>query len=193
MPRDRDLYKVSTQMPPLPELEGKSKLSFFDQENADINLFNLIDDELIRISGSELLYFKFQQTHQDYDEVYLEVRTKPVTSAPIEVYGHYEPKPLEQNLTEFGLELTNDQLFVFNKSYISGKVGRDPIAGDIIKPKFQNQKYEIFEVQEDGFQIYGVYHMVCVAKLLRDEVQVVDEHLTKKTEDLGGYRDLDHV
>jgi hypothetical protein len=192
MARKRDLFKVSTKMPPLPELEGKSELSFFDQENADINLFNLIDDELIRIAGSELLYFKFYQTN-DYDEVYLESRSKPMAGEPIDVYGHYEPKPLEQNLTEFGLELTNDQLFVFNKSYISGKIGRDPLEGDIIKPKFQNQKYEIFEVQEDGFQIYGVYHMICIAKLLRDEVEVVNEPYTKKTNDIGGYLDIDHV
>ena len=192
MARKRDLFKVSTKMPPLPELEGKSELSFFDQENADKNLFNLIDDELIRIAGSELLYFKFYQTN-DYDEVYLESRSKPMAGEPIDVYGHYEPKPLEQNLTELGLELTNDQLFVFNKSYISGKIGRDPLEGDIIKPKFQNQKYEIFEVQEDGFQIYGVYHMICIAKLLRDEVEVVNEPYTKKTNDIGGYLDIDHV
>jgi len=192
MARKKDLFKVSTKMPPLPELEGKSELSFFDQENADINLFNLIDDELIRIAGSELLYYKFYQTN-DYDEIYLESRSKPIAGEPIDVYGHYEPKPLEQNLTEFGLELTNDQLFVFNKSYISGKIGRDPLEGDIIKPKFQNQKYEIFEVQEDGFQIYGVYHMICVAKLLRDDLEVVNEPYTKKTDDVGGYMDIDHV
>ena len=192
MPRKKDLFKVSTKMPPLPEIKGKSELSFFDQENNDINLFNLIDDELIRIAGSELLYYKFYQTN-DYDEVYLESRTKPIATSPVEVYGHYEPKPLEQNLTEFGLELTNDQLFVFNKSYIDLQIGRDPIEGDIIKPKFQNQKYEVFEVQEDGFQIYGVYHIICIAKLLRDEVQVVDEPYTKKTEDVGGYLDIDHV
>lgn len=193
MPRKKELFKVSTKMPPLPELEGKSKLSFFDQENNDINLFNLVDDELIRIAGSELLYYKFIQSGEDYDEVYLESRTKPIARAPIDVYGHYEPKPLEQNLSEFGLELTNDQIFIFNKSYITGKINRDPAEGDIIKPKFQNQKYEVFEVQEDGFQIYGVYHMICIAKLLRDEVEVVNEPYTKKTDDVGGYIDIDHV
>jgi hypothetical protein len=28
--------------------------------------------------------------------------------------------------------------------------------------------FEIFEVQEDSFEAYGVYHLVCAAKLLRD-------------------------
>ena len=177
-------------MPPIPELEGKSELSFFDQESADINLFNLIDDELIRISGSEFLYYKYFRS-DDYDEVYLENRSKAIASEPISVYGHYEPKPMEQNLNEFGLELTNDQIFIFNKSYITQKLSRDPQAGDVVKPKFQNQKYEIFETQEDSFQIYGVYHIVCAAKLLRDEMEVVDEPLTKLSEGVGEYLDLE--
>ena len=183
---------MSTRMPPLPALEGKSALSFFDQENADINLFNLVDDELIRISGSELLYYKFMLS-EDYDEVYLEAKGKTIASEPIEVYGHYEPKPVEQNLSEFGLELTNDQIFMFNKSSITTMLHRIPIAGDVIKPKFQNQKYEIFEVQEDSFQLYGVYHLVCIAKLLRDEESVVDEPYTKQSNAPGGYLDLDSI
>jgi len=189
MSKNKELFKVSTDMLPLPELEGKSELSFFDPNNADINLFNLVDDELIRIAGSELSYYKFMLS-EDYDEVYLEARNKAIVSEPLNVYGHYEPKPVEQNLTEFGLELTNDQLFIFNKSYITSKLTRSPIAGDVIKPKFQNQKYEIFEVQEDSFQLYGVYHLVCAAKLLRDEISVVDEPYTKFSDDVGGYKDL---
>jgi len=190
MSNNKDLYKVSTKLPPLPELEGKSELSFFDPDNADLNLFNLIDDELIRISGSELLYYKYFRS-DDYDEVYLEARTKTIASEPLLVHGHYEPKPMEQNLNEFGLELTNDQIFIFNKTYINQRIGRDPIGGDIIKPKFQNQKYEIFETQEDSFQIYGVYHVVCSAKLLRDEMAIVDERLTKRSDGVGTYQDLE--
>ena len=189
MPRKKELFKVTTPMLPIPEIEGKSELSFFDQDNADINLFNLIDDELIRISGSELLYYKYFVT-KDYDDVYLEDRSKVIATEPLLVHGHYEPKPVEQNLSEFGLELTNDQLFVFNKSYITQKLSRIPQAGDVIKPKFQNQKFEIFEVQEDSFQLYGVYHLVCAAKLLRDTDDIVDEPLTEKSEDVGGYVDL---
>lgn len=190
MDRKKEPYRVSTRMPPIPQITGKTQLSFFDQDNADINLFNLVDDELIRIAGSELLYYKFLRD-ATYDDVYLEARTKTIASNPLEVYGHYEPKAVEQNLSEFGLELTDDQLFIFNKSYITAQISRSPIAGDVIKPKFQNQKYEIFEVQEDSFQLYGVYHIVCAAKLLRDEEIVVDEILTNKTENVGGLLDLD--
>ena len=117
----------------------------------------------------------------------MESRNKPVAKEPVIVYGHYEPRVLEENLTQFGIELTNDQFFVFNKSYIERVLKRTPIPGDQIKPKFQNWKWEIFQVQEDSFEAYGVYHLVCSAKILRDAPEVQDTPLTDVSEELGGY------
>jgi len=58
-------------------------------------------------------------------------------------------------------------------------------SGDVLQPRFQNQRYEIFEVQEDSFEIYGVYHLVCAAKLLRDSSDVQDVPLTQVSDPLG--------
>ena len=55
----------------------------------------------------------------------------------------------------------------------------------MLQPKFQNQKYEIIEVQEDSFEIYGVYHLVCAAKLLRDSSDVQDTPLTQVSDRLS--------
>ena len=182
-------FKVTTPMPPLPELLGGTQLSLFDPTNNDINLFNLVDDEIIRLGGSEMYYYKFRRS-EDYDEVYLESRSKVIDSEPIRVHGHYNPTILEESLSEFGIQLTNDQIFIFNKSYIEQSIRRTPIAGDIIEPQFQNQKYEVFEVQEDSFEIYGVYHIACSAKLLRDTESMHNENLPERSNDLGGYLDV---
>jgi hypothetical protein len=180
-------YKVTTKLPELPDLdEGEGLLNLFDQDNPDINLFNLVDDEMIRLAGSKFHFYKYYQT-DEYDEVYMESRNKPVSKTPIMVHGHYDPVAMSEELTQFGIELNNDQLFTFNKSYIERKLGRSVIPGDVIKPVFQNQKYEIFEVVEDSFESYGVYHLVCSAKLLRDSDDVQDTPLTKVSDDLGGY------
>ena len=40
---------------------------------------------------------------------------------------------------------------------------------------------------EDGFEAYGVYHLVCSAKLLRDADNVQDEPLTDVSDNIGGY------
>ena len=182
----KDNFKVSITPPAMPHLEDTDgSLNFFDAENPDINLFNLVDDELIKISGSEILYYQYLQGEDQYDEVYMEARNKPVAKDPVLVYGHYEPKVLEENLSQFGIELTNDQLFVFNKTYMEQRIRGELKVGDVLQPKFQNQKYEIIEVQEDSFEIYGVYHLVCSAKLLRDSTDVQDTPLLDSSENLG--------
>lgn len=184
---NRKNYKVSTELPELPDLDGDdSILSLFDQTNPDINMFNLVDDEMIRLAGSKMYFYKYYQT-EDFDPVYMEARDKPVAKDPIIVHGHYDPISLSEELTQFGIELNNDQLFTFNKSYIERKLHRSVIPGDIIKPQFQNQMYEIFEVVEDGFEAYGVYHLVCSARLLRDAPDVQDTPLLEVSDDLGGY------
>ena len=180
-------WKVTTKLPELPDLDGEeSILSLFDQNNADINLFNLVDDEMIRLGGSKFYFYKYYQS-DDFDPVYMESRNKPVAKTPLIVHGHYEPIAMSENLTQFGIELTNDQLFTFNKSYIERKLGRAVIPGDVVKPEFQEQNYEIFEVVEDSFEAYGVYHLVCSAKLLRDAPDVQDQPLTQVSDELGGY------
>lgn len=142
---------------------------------SDQNLFNIIDAEQIKLGGSPLAIYKYYQ-NKNIDDVYGEDRGKVIDSLPIRVHGHYEPKSIEENLTQFGIELTNDQQFTFNKRYIEIKLGRPLIPGDIVKPEFQNLKYEIYEVQEDSFETYGVYHLVCSAKLLRDTIDIHGQH-----------------
>ena len=178
-----DNFKTNKAKLPLVEFSDTTgELNFFDLANPDINLFNLVDEEMIRISGSELLYYPYIPSESNYDKVYMEERNKPISTEPITIYGHYEPKVIEEVLSEFGIELTSDQLFVFNKSYIEQKIPSSIQVGSVIKPKFQNIKYEIFEVQEESFELYGVYHLVCSAKILRDSESVQDTPLTKVSE-----------
>jgi hypothetical protein len=143
------------------------KINMFDPANPDTGLFNVVDGELITVAGSELLVFRYS-VDQNFDDLYDEHRGKVLYRAPVSVFGHYDPRPIEENLAEFGIELTNDQIFTFNKSTIERRLGRAMTAGDVIKPRFQNTYYEVYEVQEDSFEAYGVYHLVCSAKILRD-------------------------
>jgi len=145
----------------------KWTLNMFDPTNPDINLFNSIDAEMIRLAGSEITYFKY---HHDasYDAVLGEDRGKIIQENGVILYSHYDPTPVEQNMSEFGIEVSNDQVFIFNKDYVDYKLGRSPSPGDQILAGFQNIRYEIHEVQEDSFRIYGVYHYNCYGKIMRD-------------------------
>lgn len=183
-------YKVTTKVPVVPVDDTESLLSLYDTNNPDIGLFNLVDEENIKLSGSKLYYYKYYG-ETSYDKIYLEERNKVINKEPVVVWGSYDPRVIEENVSEFGLELTNDQVFVFNKSYIDQKLQREPKPGDIVKPFFQNMKYEIYEVQEDAFEAYGVYHYNCFGRLLRDSDDVVDEPAMETHEEVGRPLDIE--
>lgn len=182
-------FKTNVNIPEIEIVENDSELSLFDKNNPDINLFNLIDEENIRLSGSKINYYKFIPS-REYDEVYMEQKNKPISRDPILLYGHYDPKIVEEPIAQFGIQLTSDQVFTFNKSYIEKKIGRCPMAGDVIQPHFQVIRYEIFEVQEDSFESYGVYHYICTAKVLRDTDNIQTLPRTNVSPEVGG-RDID--
>ena len=179
-------FRVSTPPTSKPDDNNDSKLTLFDRDSQDRNLFNLIDDEIIKLSGSEIILYKFFPSETARDDVYMEEKRKVISNVGITLYGHFEPRAIEENLTEFGVEVDNDQIFVFNKSYVEGVAGRAIVPGDILDPKFQNMKYEVFEVQEDSFEAYGIYHLQVHAKLLRDTEGIHDENFIDKTKPVGG-------
>lgn len=170
-------FKVTT--PPnhvIQDSNESSILSLFDRNNSDRNLFNMVDDELIKLSGSEILLYKYMRSN-DYDDVYMESRQKPITVEPVKLFGNYDPRALEENLTQFGLEIQNDQTFIFNKDHVERLAGRPIIPGDVLRPLFQDMKYEVYQVQDDSFEAYGVYHLTVYAKLLRDTEQVHNDDI----------------
>lgn len=177
-------FSINHELAQLDEEESTSILSLYDKGNPDKNLFNLIDDEIIKLSGSEIMVYKYYPAN-DKDDVYGESRSKVINNIPIRVYGNYDPRPLEENLTQFGVEVQNDQVFVFNKTYIEKRLGRSVIPGDILEPQFQKMKFEVFEVQEDSFESYGIYHLTVHAKLLRDN-ETVHQDTFNLEDPIGG-------
>jgi len=169
-------FRTNHKIVDRPEEASNGILNLFDLENPDIELFNVVDEELIRIAGSPIYLYKFLESKAN-DDIYQEDTMKAISQDPDLLWGHYEPKPIDENITEFGIVLENDQTFTFNKAYAERVLGRPPMAGDILQPKFQNLKYEIYEVQEDSFDVYGVYHFLCWAKVLRD-----DDNITREDE-----------
>ena len=181
--------KPPTKSPLVHVDDSESILNFFDQTNPDIDLFNLIDDETIRISGSKVAIYKYYPS-QEFDEVYMESRAKTIAKEPIVLFAHYEPKAIEQALSQFGIEVDNDQVFTFNKLYAERKLGRPLIVGDIIAPMFQNIKYKVYQVNEDSFEAYGVYHLMCYCNLLRDTEDMHNDKITERPDNLGREFDL---
>ena len=176
-------YKVNTPPTNIPD-ERDARLSLFQKKN-DKNLFNMIDSENIKLSGSKIKVYKYIKSN-DVDDIYMESRQKTISPEPVVVWGHFDPRPIEENLSQFGVEVQYDQVFNFNKSYVENLLGSPIEIGDIIEPEFQDIKFEVYEVQEDSFEAYGVYHLLVHAKVLRDTQDIHNEDYFDRSNNTGG-------
>ena len=176
-------FKVNTPPTNFHE-ESDTRLSLFKNKN-DKNLFNMVDAENIKLSGSRIKVFEYIPSN-DIDDVYQESRQKTIAHEPVTLWAHYDPRPIEENLSQFGVEMQIDQVFVFNKSYTENLLGRSIAIGDVLQPEFQEMKFEVFEVQEDSFEAYGVYHLLVHAKLLRDTQDIHNQSFFDRPDQIGG-------
>ena len=134
----------------------------------------MVDEEQVKLGGSKLHIFLYNRS-KNFDPVYMEEQNKAISPTAITVWGSYNPRPIEQKLESFGITQDNDQVFTFNRTYVTLKLGRPLISGDIIKPDFEKNRYEVFEVQEESFENYGVFHLLCHARLLRDSPEIIEK------------------
>ena len=176
-------YKVNTPPTNIPD-ERDARLSLFQKKN-DKNLFNMVDSENIKLSGSKIKVYKYIKSN-DIDDIYMESRQKTISPEPVVVWGHFDPRPIEENLSQFGVEIQYDQVFNFNKSYVESILGSPIEIGDILEPEFQDIKFEVYEVQEDSFEAYGVYHLLVHAKVLRDTQDIHNEDYFDRSDNTGG-------
>mgnify|MGYP003125598266 FL=1 len=176
-------YKVNTPPTNIPD-ERDARLSLFKKKN-DKNLFNMIDSENIKLSGSKIKVYKYVKSN-DVDDIYMESRQKTISPEPVVVWGHFDPRPIEENLSQFGVEVQYDQVFNFNKSYVENILGSPIEIGDVLEPEFQDIKFEVYEVQEDSFEAYGVYHLLVHAKVLRDTQDIHNEDYFDRSDNTGG-------
>tara|TARA_R100001460_G_scaffold74365_1_gene115433 strand:+ start:123 stop:566 length:444 start_codon:yes stop_codon:yes gene_type:complete len=145
----------------------------------------MVDYENIKLSGSRIKVFEYVIS-DDIDDIYQESRQKTIAPEPVTLWAHYDPRPIEENLSQFGVEMQIDQVFVFNKSYTENLLGRAIAIGDVLQPEFQEMKFEVFEVQEDSFEAYGVYHLMVHAKLLRDTQDTHNQDFFDRPDQVGG-------
>lgn len=171
-----DPFKLVPLTEELPHVDEQNQLNMFSEVNPDVGLFNMVDEETIALGGSELYIYKVV-LDEGYDDLYDEEPVKKYGEKVL-VRGHYNPVPIGEELSEFGIKLTNDQMFTFNKSYMDATLGRQLKPGDVIQPRFQNLMYEIHEVQEAGFgSNYGVYHYLASAQVRRDLDSLLSEQI----------------
>src|SRR3990167_477401 len=131
----------------------------FDDESPEHDLFNLWDDEAIKIGGSPIFYYEMFVQDQTVDPLYLEDRGKIFSNNPIQLYCFYEPIPSQNAQTAFGIDAPDEMMFEFNYRSVLKTIGYPPKIGSRLHTPFLKENWVIIERKLGEFQMWGVVRL----------------------------------
>lgn len=124
-------------------------LANYDPTNySEYDLIDSLDSEYLQIESQLLYLWKVDYTStyssaDDIDKMYGETREIAYEPEPFRVYMHTTQSPVITEFQRFGINVTSEIIFVYNRNEMIDRIGREPSYGDIIKVNWfePNGKY----------------------------------------------------
>jgi hypothetical protein len=167
-----------------------SLLSIHNDESADIKAARLKADEIINISGANVLIYA-RTSNADYDTVFDE-DADPTYLNPIPIKGFFRPEPLEVQLTEWGVDTTATTKVVFSLRQIYMLFGDRMLRpGDVLKLPYNGAwNVRVLNAAPTGSFRYVWLYLTCDVETLTADVTVrPEEDMIEGAEDIGVYRE----
>ena len=140
----------------------------------DYYLSDKISQEITDMGGTGVFVHKYAGPNQGEDEtdiqdpIFMENRSRNYDSTIYELTGHYSPEDSDFDLTQFGLFLSSDTVFInFHLNNMVERLGRKLMAGDVLELPHLREYFFIndedhdpinrFYVVEDGSRYSGGY------------------------------------
>jgi hypothetical protein len=140
-------------------------ISQFNNNSAQLELFNRWDQESIKRGGSPLYYYEVFISSEMIDSLYRESRDKVWSQFPIELYGFYEPVQTTSNLGGYGLDSPDEVIFELNVSDVLNRLGNGkiPKPGSRIFTPHLRENWELIQVNTGEYKMYGIlrYQFIC--------------------------------
>lgn len=131
-------------------------LQHFDDGVPEHDLFNLWDQDAIKIGGSPIYYHEMFLDSSVIDWQYLEARGKVFSEHPIQLWGFYEPVPAQNAQTAFGLDAPDEMMFEFNYRAVLQAIGYPPKLGSRLFTPFLKEDWVIVQKKLNEFKMWGV-------------------------------------
>jgi hypothetical protein len=153
----------------------------FDPDSPDHDLFNLWDQELIKISGTPLFYYECFIQEQGLDPIYWEDRSKLWSSNPVVLYAYHEPIPCRNDMTTHGIDGLDEMIFELNYQETLKLVGHPPKLRSRIYSPHLSDDWEIIQRNLGEFKKWGVLRLELICKRFQDNM-VTDAGRTPQKE-----------
>lgn len=154
--------------------------SQYDPTNPDKELFNLWDQELIRISGTPIFYFEVFIPTETIDPIYLESRNKIFATNPIKLYALYEPIPSQNSMGVFGIDAPDEMLLELNYSEVLSTLGHMPKIGSRILTPHLNENWKIVQNNLGEFKLWGAMRLQIMVQKFQESTTTGEGKVTQK-------------
>jgi hypothetical protein len=141
----------------------------FNDLSPDLELFDLWDEEAIRIGGSPIYYYEVFIPEQTTDPIYLENRGKVWSTSPIQLWCVYDPIPSTNTQTAFGIDGPEEMKFDLNYRTMLHTIGHKPKIGSRFRTPFLKEEWELVQMNLGEFKMYKALRASLLCKRFQDD------------------------
>lgn len=155
----------------------------FDPENPEHNLFNLWDEEIIRMGGSPIFYYEVFIQSGTVDPLYWEDRGKIFSNNPIQLYGLYEPIPSQNYMNAFGFDSPDEMMFEFNYKSVLREIGHPPKIGSRLHTPHLREDWVVVQRNTGEYKLWGSLRLQVLCQRFQESTTTGEGKVTQKKPD----------
>jgi hypothetical protein len=162
----------------------KGSLVQFDPNNPDHALFNLWDQEAIKIGGSPIFYYEVFIQTQTVDRTYNEDRGKLFSPVHIQLYAYYEPPQQSSPSTLFGIDAPQDEvIFELNYEATLQTIGHPPKRGSRIYTPHRQENWIIVDIRLAEFKMWSIMRIQLLCQKYQESLTTGEGQVTQDRPD----------
>ena len=158
-------------------------LQQFDPENPEHDLFNVWDDEAIKIGGSPIFYYEVFIQEQTVDPIYLEDRGKIYSNCPVKLWAVYEPITSQNYMNAFGFDSPDEMLFELNYRDVLNTLGHPPKIGARLYSPHKRENWKIVQRNVEEFKLWGELRLQLLSQRFQESRTTGEGKVTQKEPD----------
>lgn len=155
----------------------------FDPERSEHDLFNIWDEEAIRIGGSPVFYYEVFIQNSTVDPLYLEDRGKIYSNHPIQLYCYYEPIPSTNTMGVFGIDAPDEMVFEFNYRSVLRSIGHPPKIGSRLHTPHKREDWRVIQRNVGEFKLWGELRLQLICQRFQESVTTGEGRVTQQKPD----------
>lgn len=167
-------------------------LTQFDPDNPEFELFNSLDQEIIEMGGTPVMYYEVFINVANIDELYMEARDKLWSEHPICLSGYYDPIPSQNAMGAFGIDSPDELMIEFNYRHVLKALGHPPKIGARIFTPHKREHWVVIQRNVEVFKLWGELRLQLMCGRFQESLTTGEGRVTQKQPDfkLNSIKDL---